>query len=291
MALVMSIRLKPVCFMQNAFHRANPGYFFMSNVIAYLKKTDMTARLGHCWSNGNERLVKGSDMDSKSISRRGFLAGTALVAGLGALAAMPTAAQAVTKYGNTKTYTSSKGYTGSVSCYLDYDTSGYIRFTSRLKVSYPCIAGSVKCNTTIMGGGSIAKSGNYVNGSESSQFMHRIMTTDLSNPYYGGFFSGSSIWSIPSFGLTCYSDTIYYQMDQGLPDPTTVAAANEALVEAVGINGTRGFVRKEDLEPFGGASDAECLEMAKTGVRYIPVYDDSGTIKVDEFEIECGFLE
>ncbi len=30
---------------------------------------------------------------------------------------------------------------------------------------------------------------------------------------------------------------------------------------------------------------------AKAGVRYIPVYDDSGTIKVGEFEIECGFLE
>lgn len=184
-------------------------------------------------------------MDSKSISRRGFLAGTALVAGLGALAAMPTAAQAVTKYGSTKTYTGSQGHTGSVSCYLDYDTSGYIRFTSRFKVSYPCIAGSVKCNTTIMGGTSIAKSGNYVNGSQSSEFMHRIMAIDLSNPYYGGYFSGSSIWRVASYGLTCYSDTIYYQMDQGLPDPTAVAAANEALAEAVGINGKKGFVRKK----------------------------------------------
>lgn len=231
-------------------------------------------------------------MDTSYISRRGFLAGAALIAGLGVLGAMPTAAQALTKYGSTKTYTGSQGHTGSVSCHLDYDTSGYIRFTSRLKVSYPCIAGSVKCNTTIMGGTSIAKSGDYVNGSESSEFMHRIMAIDLDNPYYGGFFSGSSIWRIASYGLTCYSDTIYYMMDQGLPDPTSLVAAEEdQFVGVVGVNGIRGLVRREDLEPFGGAADAECLEMAKTGVRYIPVYDDSGTIKVDEFEIECGFLE
>ncbi len=229
-------------------------------------------------------------MSQNSISRRDFLAAAA-IAGVGALVINPTCAQAITKYGSTKTYQGSQGHTGTVKCQLDYSTDGYIRFTSRFYVSYPCIAGSVKCNTTIMGGTKIAKSGNYVNSSTSSEFMHRIMATDLSDPYYGGTFSGSSIWSVPSYGLLCYSDTVYYQMDQGLPDPTAVTTTNAAFAEVVGVNGTEGLVRKDDLVAFGGASDLECIEMAKKGARYVPVYDYSGTIQVDEFEIECGFLE
>jgi hypothetical protein len=64
------------------------------------------------------------------------------------------------------------------------------------------------------------------------------------------------------------------------------------LIAAIGIDGTHGYVRFSDLEPFPPPrTPEEAVAQNNPGVRIIPLYDKDGRTVIGQFKIVSGRVE
>lgn len=213
-----------------------------------------------------------------------------------AFAVAPAKASAKTITGASKTG-SMNGYTATATATLDYEKNSYVSFITRLNVNQLCAPGGVKCQSRIYGMHLVANTTYYTNAQTAKSFSASVSITGstLTNPYYGGEFSGQGIWSLNIPGkMAIYTSKPTVQLGlNSLTHQRNNEIAPEGMESVIGLNGKEGFVFTADLDPAQNLTGQQYLDFfeSQKSPRVINVYDKDGKTKVDTFEVYYRYLD